>query len=268
MTQDATPQEAAAAEGMPEGTAMAAPHASAERSDAERPRVYLAGPDVFLPDAEAWSAQRKAICAHHGLAGVSPLDPLAAEPAAWAALPDWQRIALRNETHIAGAAAVIANLTPFRGPSADPGTVYEVGYARGRGLPIFGYANGVALFTRRSLDFAMAHGGAVAGPGGVWRDGEGLLIEQFRRVDNLMLDAGILASGGTLLLPAQEPADRWRDLATFECCVAAAAAALCDGGSGGSGDGGANARSGACAAGTPAPRAGSRSCAAPATARR
>ena len=29
--------------------------------------------------------------------------------------------------------AIIANLTPFRGPSADAGTVYELGYMAGRG---------------------------------------------------------------------------------------------------------------------------------------
>ena len=29
--------------------------------------------------------------------------------------------------------AIIANLTPFRGPGADAGTVYELGYMAGRG---------------------------------------------------------------------------------------------------------------------------------------
>ena len=48
-------------------------------------RVYLAGPDVFLPDASAWLERKKAICAGVGLIGVSPLDDLPDEPAAWAA---------------------------------------------------------------------------------------------------------------------------------------------------------------------------------------
>jgi nucleoside 2-deoxyribosyltransferase len=36
---------------------------------------------------------------------------------------------------------VIANLTPFRGPSADAGTLVEVGWFLGRGRPVFGYSN-------------------------------------------------------------------------------------------------------------------------------
>ncbi len=190
------------------------------------PRVYLAGPDVFFVDAEAWAERRKAICARHGLAAVSPLDPLAEEAAGWSELPEWQRIALRNEAHIRGCDAVIANLTPFRGPSADVGTVYEVGFARALGRVVFGYTNSTAPFTQRTLDHASAHGGAIASPGRIWRDGDGLLIEQFRRFDNLMIEGGLLGSGGTLVPPESEPADRWRDLGTFERCVRLAAVQL------------------------------------------
>jgi nucleoside 2-deoxyribosyltransferase len=46
-------------------------------------RVYLAGPDVFLPDAVAWLERKKAICAGSRLIGVTPLDALVEEPAAW-----------------------------------------------------------------------------------------------------------------------------------------------------------------------------------------
>ena len=53
-------------------------------------RVYLAGPDVFLPDAEVWLARKKAICARADLAAVTPLDPLPGEPQAWSALPEWR----------------------------------------------------------------------------------------------------------------------------------------------------------------------------------
>ena len=37
--------------------------------------------------------------------------------------------------------AIIANLTPFRGPSADAGTVYELGYMAGRGKLCLAYSN-------------------------------------------------------------------------------------------------------------------------------
>ena len=183
-------------------------------------RVYLAGPDVFLPDARDWLERKKAICAGYGLIGVSPLDALAPEPSAWVALPEWRRIALRNEAHIRSCAAIIANLTPFRGPSADVGTVYEVGFARGLGLKVFGYATVAAAFLDRTLS---AIGGGQQEPDGSWRDREGLLVEQFGLFDNLMIEGGITDSGGALI---REDQDRWNDLSVFERCVQEAAAAL------------------------------------------
>ena len=93
---------------------------------------------------------------------------------------------------------MIANLTPFRGPSADVGTVYEVGFMRALGRPVYGYATTAEPFTQRTLDFAAAHGGVTTDVDGFRRDADGLLIEQFGLFDNLMIEAGILASGGVL----------------------------------------------------------------------
>lgn len=189
------------------------------------PRVYLAGPDVFLPDPHAWSARRRAICQAYGLDGVSPLDPVPDEPAAWAALPEWRRIALRNEAHIRSCGAVIANLTPFRGPSADVGTVYEVGFAHALGRRVFAYANVAGKFAARTKDYAAAHGGVIGSAGRVWRDADGMLVEDFDLFDNLMIEAAIVESGGALVLEACDAAQRWTDLAAFERCVALAARA-------------------------------------------
>jgi nucleoside 2-deoxyribosyltransferase len=186
-------------------------------------RVYLAGPDVFLPDAIAWMERKKAICASVRLIGVSPLDDFENEPAEWAALPEWRRIALRNEGHIRSCAAIVANLTPFRGPSADVGTVYEVGFARGLGLKVFGYATVTAGFLDRTLS---SIGGGRQDADGSWRDGEGLLVEQFGLFDNLMIEGGITDSGGALIRDDQ---DRWHDLSVFERCVQVAAKALLSG---------------------------------------
>ena len=184
------------------------------------PRVYLAGPDVFLPDATAWMERKRAICAGYGLTGVSPLDDLADEPPEWAGMPEWRRIALRNEAHIRSCVAILANLTPFRGPSADVGTVYEVGFARGLGLRVFGYATVAAAFLDRTLSWI---GGGRQGPDGSWWDADGLLVEQFGLFDNLMIEGGILGSGGVLV---REDQDRWQDLTVFERCVQTAATVL------------------------------------------
>ncbi len=173
-------------------------------------RVYLAGPDVFLPQPQQRAAAMKQVCLRHGLTGVSPLDPLAGESGMDAA-----SIARRNEGHIRGCDAILANLSPFRGPGADTGTVYEVGFGRALGLPVFGYATVSADYAAR----VRALPGSRAG-----HDAEGLAIEDFGLFENLMITCGITASGGALL--AEDAAAGWQDLGVFERCVRQAAGAL------------------------------------------
>lgn len=165
-----------------------------------------------------WAAGKKTICERHGLVGVSPLDDLADEPVEWAEFPFWRRIALRNEAHIGSCRGLIANLTPFRGPSADVGTVYEIGFARALGLAVFGYATTSEPFLPRTLK-ALGEG-AKARHDGSWHDADGLMVEQFGLFDNLMIEGGIAGSGGQLITG---DAGRWDDLSLFERCVAAMA---------------------------------------------
>src|SRR5690349_15232674 len=102
-------------------------------------KVYLAGPDVFLPDAERVGKLKREICERHGLEGLFPFE---------GELPETgdehlsRRIFRANTALMDGADAIIANLTPFRGPSADAGTVYELGYMLGKGDRLcLGYSN-------------------------------------------------------------------------------------------------------------------------------
>ena len=189
------------------------------------PRVYLAGPDVFLPNAVAWGQRKKTICAQYGLTGVTPLDKIAREPDCWASLQPWQVIGRRNEVHIRSSDAMIANITPFRGPSADVGTVFEIGFMRALGRPIFAYATVATPFTERTL--ASIVGGVTTRPDGETRDADDMQVERFGRFDNLMIDAGIAASGGRIVTRELPRATRWNDLSVFESCVLQAAAELC-----------------------------------------
>lgn len=177
-------------------------------------RVYLAGPEVFLPDALEVAAAKKRVCAAHGLVGVFPLDPPPRLPPA--ERPYWMRIYLGNEAHIRSCDALIANLTPFRGPSADAGTVFELGFMCALGRPVMGYSNATAEFLVRTRAFL----GGAARPraDGGWEDGEAMGLEDFGLADNLMIDGGIAAAGGGF--ERHEAAgDRWRDLTAFERCV-------------------------------------------------
>ena len=92
-------------------------------------KIYLAGPDVFLPDAVEIGRRKADICARHGLTGLYPLDNAVDLAAGDASLAIFKG----NEAMMDAADAIIANLTPFRGPGADAGTVYELGYMAGRG---------------------------------------------------------------------------------------------------------------------------------------
>lgn len=178
-------------------------------------RVYLAGPEVFLPDALEVAAAKKRICAAYGLDGVFPLDPPPRAPPA--NRPYWMRIYLGNEAHLRSCDALIANLTPFRGPSADVGTVFELGFMRALGRPVLGYSNAGADFLDRTRAFL----GAAArrrGDGG-WEDTEAMGLEDFGLGDNLMVDGGIAAAGGAFERQ-DAPGDRWRDLGAFARCVA------------------------------------------------
>ncbi|MBS7541302.1 nucleoside 2-deoxyribosyltransferase [Ancylobacter lacus] len=149
------------------------------------PRIYLAGPEVFRPDAAAEGERLKALCTEHGAVGVYPLDlahPGSAPQGAAAIRANC--IALLD-----GCEAVVANITPFRGPHMDPGTAWELGYAQARGLPVFLWS----ADTRPLADRV-----APGGTGG--RDGDGNLIEDFGLPENLM----ILAEGVRVHSSAEE----------------------------------------------------------------
>jgi nucleoside 2-deoxyribosyltransferase len=177
-------------------------------------KIYLAGPDVFLPDAIAISRSKVDICARYGLTGLYPLDNAIDRAAA-----DVSRAIFRgNEAMMDASDAIIANLTPFRGPAADPGTAYELGYMAGRGKLCLGYSNDSAVYADRQRRIAdvRPHDGRLV-------DAEGLTVEDFGLPDNLMLIHALELHGCPLLMPALAPSDLWHDLTAFEACVRLAA---------------------------------------------
>jgi nucleoside 2-deoxyribosyltransferase len=184
---------------------------------AKMTKVYLAGPDVFLPDAATAGRRKVELCSRYGLAGSYPLDT-AIDPAA----SDASLLIFRgNEAMMNDADAIIANLTPFRGPGADAGTVYELGYMAGRGKLCFGYSNDPADYADRVRQFT-----TVTSRAGHLTDAEGLTVEDFGLPDNLMMIHALDLHGGALVTPRQAPADIWHDLTAFEACVRLAAQRL------------------------------------------
>jgi nucleoside 2-deoxyribosyltransferase len=180
-------------------------------------KVYLAGPDVFLHDAIDIGRRKSEICARHGLIGLYPLDSSVDLAARDASL----RIFRGNETMMIEADAIIANLTPFRGPGADAGTVYELGYMAGRGKLCLGYSNDPSSYADRVREFTK-----VTSRDGRLVDAQGLTVEDFGLTDNLMMIHALDQHGCALVTPKHAPADVWHDLAAFEICVRMAAERL------------------------------------------
>jgi nucleoside 2-deoxyribosyltransferase len=177
-------------------------------------KIYLAGPDVFLPDALEIGRRKAEVCARHGLSGIYPLDNAIDRAAGDVSL----RIFKGNEATMDEADAIIANLTPFRGPGADPGTVYELGYMAGRGKLCLGYSNEPGFYVDRVRRFT-----AVSSSDGRLVDAAGLTVEDFGLNDNLMMMHALDLHGCSLVTPQQRPADIWHDLTAFEACVRIAA---------------------------------------------
>ncbi|PJI48118.1 MAG: nucleoside 2-deoxyribosyltransferase [Pseudomonas sp.] len=151
-------------------------------------KIYLAGPDVFRPDAFAQGERLKALCTEFGLQGLYPLDHSVPEgitnppeQALW--------IYQANLTLIAEADAVLANLNPFRGTEPDSGTAFELGYAAALGKPLYGYIDeGGSCVERLPCEWQGEEPG---------RDRDGNQIESFGLPLNLMLGVPVrIAVGG------------------------------------------------------------------------
>ena len=156
--------------------------------------IYLAGPGIFAPDARETGLRKKALCRQYGFEGLYPLDQ--ALPADL--LPTETALAIyrANIAMIEHAHAIIADLSPFRGPSADPGTVFELAWMLAHGRPAFAYSN-----DRRPLRDRVP-GARPDQAGERWVTPDGMDIEDFGLADNLMIDCALRDAGTPLITPA------------------------------------------------------------------
>lgn len=179
--------------------------------------IYLAGPEVFLSDAVEAGRAKAMLCEQHGFRGLYPLD---AELESEADESLSTRIFQSNVGLIRACDAVIANLTPFRGPSADAGTVFEVGFALALGKPVFAYTNHHAPYLLRVDE---SHGPLIERNGQRFAR-DGMSVEDFGLLDNLMIEEAIRAQGWEIVTRDVEADRRQTDRAGFELCLRQAAA--------------------------------------------
>src|SRR5690349_14286437 len=140
-------------------------------------RIYLAGPEVFLPNAREIGEAKQRLCAERGITGLFPLDQDVANPGSKSAWAD--AIFRKNVELMDSADAVIANMTPFRGISMDGGTAFEMGYMRARGKLVLGYTNAAGTYVRRAIEAGIARSEMPS------VDELGLSVESFDLADNL-----------------------------------------------------------------------------------
>lgn len=145
-------------------------------------RVYLAGPAVFHPAAKQVFEYLVEVCTQHGLEAITPqIDEKTLEglnPAEQAAL-----IRAGNLSKIRAADAVLACISPFRGPGADAGTAWEMGYAEALGKPVVAWSEALDQYRERVA-------ADVDPKGTYWCRQHGMIVEDFGLTDNLMLTAG------------------------------------------------------------------------------
>ncbi|MFL1406504.1 nucleoside 2-deoxyribosyltransferase [Marinobacter sp. M1N3S26] len=162
--------------------------------DIDTPAIYLAGPEVFLDEdtRTAIITEKQSILWRMGMYGLDPMDNELwlpdDTPPAEKALAIYQA----NKDLMDRCDGALVNLTPFRGPSADAGTVFESGYLAARGTPMIGYTLSAEDYQQR-----------VPQPGLSGVDDQGRAIEQFGLMDNLMIEAGILGTGGEVFRGTQ-----------------------------------------------------------------
>jgi len=169
-------------------------------------KIYLAGPEVFFPNAEELGRLKKEICKQYGHEGLFPLDAQVKSD------PDQSKhtiaddIFLANEELMWYSNATIANLSPYRGPSADAGTIWEVGCTYGDDKTVLGYTNTLYDFEDRSHWYVQEKKRTTYN----YPDTE---IEDFGLQDNLMIDCSLTKP--TILTPTNDILD----LRGFRKCV-------------------------------------------------
>ena len=155
-----------------------------------RPKIYLAGPAVFFADATDQARAARAACADRGFEGLFPCDNLTREQLADTDQARLSRAIYQgNLALMREADAAIADIRPWRGPSLDAGTAFEIGYMAALGKPVIAWTADQRTFLEKvealSGPLSMGERGPV--------DRDGTLVEDFGDTDNLMIARAVVS---------------------------------------------------------------------------
>ncbi len=166
--------------------------------------AYLAGPDVFFPDAAARGESKKAKLAAVGIEGHFPGDNEPREAKDCGA----SLIAMTNEglmlecCQTGRIGIILLDMTPYRGPFMDVGTAFEAGFmsmlAEARNnIIIIGYTEDERTLEERVIQ--QIFGGKCQKKNGRVFGPDGHKIEAYGKADSLMVMHAIEKTGGSVV---------------------------------------------------------------------
>jgi nucleoside 2-deoxyribosyltransferase len=168
----------------------------------------------LLAEAIEIGQAKKELCGRYGFEGLFPLD---AELTQEQGTGLSTRIFVANMEALVRCDAVVANVTPFRGVSADVGTVFEIAYARALAKPVFAYTNIPGdLRQRVAAGFGLRE---TAGTGERDFARDGMAVENFGLADNLMIVEAIRLQGWDIAAHAAPSDQQLTSLIAFEDCM-------------------------------------------------
>jgi nucleoside 2-deoxyribosyltransferase len=138
-------------------------------------KVYLAGPDVFKSNVKEIRDEKLSMLKKYGFEGIFPIDDDAKDLDFSTKYNLGKTIFNSNAEKVNSCDIVLANLEPFRGPSADVGTVWECAYGKGLGKIVCGY----------NYDYLVNYKDRIINNRLIPHDG--MLIEDFDVWDNVMV---------------------------------------------------------------------------------
>ncbi len=158
----------------------------------KKKKIYLAGFDVFYPNAIEVLDKKKELCEKYGFIGLAPLDnkvDFTQSKEKIRKVIYEANIALMKESDI-----LCVNLNAFRHGEPDPGTVFEIGYGVALGKEVYVYVESEATMLEKTKE----NDGHCICKDGVWLDGKGLMIEDFDGMFNLMISESAIIINGNL----------------------------------------------------------------------
>lgn len=157
-------------------------------------KLYLAGPEVFLPNATDHAEVQRQLCRKYGFVPLHPMDnnlDLGNRDMATA-----MRIYRGDIGQIHGCDIIVANCNGFRGVCMDDGTAYELGYCNGLQKPSYGYIRELMPLVARTVrDYP-----CKPFKDDIYIDNDGYLnVDDFGTSINLMMQCGMQFRGGRLI---------------------------------------------------------------------